>query len=296
MFVVYLSRKISHISKKPIKAGTIEQKITLTKGALEHRRGIQLLRQMPRVKKLLEYFKRRVGEEERRQRFGIRGAHLRTAWATYDASYAVTSDITGMTEWVLVTLAWHLLMRGGELQHITLNDVVWESNHAVIWLQPLKKRGGDRRKKVPQLIRFVPEQGEWQPYLALRRLTIELYKQNREEDDLLLARDAAGVGRVPYETGHVRCLARHIASLASLQPRKYGAQSFRIGGATDLANSDEPHTEAGLRAAGRWGSDIARIYARLSRVAHLQRSSAMFASDAQPLEEAERDFAQPSFL
>jgi hypothetical protein len=48
-----------------------------------------------------------------------------------------------------------------------------------------------------------------------------------------------------------------------LEPRRFGAHSLRIGGATAaLAAGMNPAT---IRAAGRWSSEVYRIYCRLSR-------------------------------
>ena len=73
----------------------------------------------------------------------------------------------------------------------------------------------------------------------------------------------------------------------------FGAHSYRIGGATDLANSGEA-TELHLKARGRWASDIGKIYSRLARSEQLKGSDLMYKAHGRDLEEMYDDFTQPA--
>ena len=66
--------------------------------------------------------------------------------------------------------------------------------------------------------------------------------------------------------------------------------SFRIGGATDLA--DQGASPLLLQAKGRWASDIGRIYARMTRRAQLQASSLMQKKGHRAMEDIFPSFTQ----
>ena len=75
------------------------------------------------------------------------------------------------------------------------------------------------------------------------------------------------------------------ALMASIgaDPRRFGAQSLRIGGATAaLAGGVEPSV---IRVCGRWSSDTAEIYMRLTRQA-ASRFSVLIGST--PFDDVER--------
>ena len=58
-------------------------------------------------------------------------------------------------------------------------------------------------------------------------------------------------------------MVQSLMARLGLDPRRFGAHSLRIGGATAaLAAGLSP---ASIRAAGRWSSEIYQIYCRLSR-------------------------------
>ena len=70
-----------------------------------------------------------------------------------------------------------------------------------------------------------------------------------------------------------------------------GAHSFRIGGATDLVATGQL-SQLLLQAKGRWQSDIGRIYARMTRRAHLAASELMHHARGRDLEELLPAFTQ----
>ena len=66
-----------------------------------------------------------------------------------------------------------------------------------------------------------------------------------------------------FTTDYVRDLVRCVMAAVGENPLEFGAHSLRIGGATAaLAAGMSPST---IRAAGRWSSEVYRIYCRLSR-------------------------------
>ena len=70
----------------------------------------------------------------------------------------------------------------------------------------------------------------------------------------------------------LRAFARRLFRAAG-QEGPVGAHSFRIRGATDLA--DQGASPVLLQAKGRWASDIGRIYARMTQSSQLAASVAM---------------------
>ena len=60
-----------------------------------------------------------------------------------------------------------------------------------------------------------------------------------------------------------RGMVQRLMGLLGLDPRRFGAHSLRIGGATAALAAGM--SAAAIRAAGRWSSDIYQIYCRLSR-------------------------------
>ena len=73
----------------------------------------------------------------------------------------------------------------------------------------------------------------------------------------------------PWLHGAVRDAAHSVG----LPHREFGAHSMRIGGATDLV--DRHASPLLLQAKGRWGSDIGKVYARMTRKAQLDVSLLM---------------------
>ena len=89
-------------------------------------------------------------------------------------------------------------------------------------------------------------------------------------------------------TKKLRSLCKKIASKLGYDPDEFGAHSPRIGGATDLGDT----SPLLLQAKGRWASDIGRIYARMTRRAHLAASALMHKAKGCDLEELLPEFTQ----
>lgn len=74
------------------------------------------------------------------------------------------------------------------------------------------------------------------------------------------------------------------ATALGYNPKEFGAHSPRIGGATDIESTGAA-SQLLLQAKGRWQSDIGRIYARMTRRAHLAASALMHRAKGRDLEE-----------
>ena len=81
-------------------------------------------------------------------------------------------------------------------------------------------------------------------------------------------------GKMP-DTKYVRELARRMGQALGIPPAALGGKSFRIAGATDLYDVYGEHARRLLHERGRWATDIAYIYARVSESAHLAAARRM---------------------
>ena len=94
-------------------------------------------------------------------------------------------------------------------------------------------------------------------------------------------------------TGTYRTTVRELARALGINPKQVGAQSTRIGGATDLAGTGQA-SQLLLQAKGRWSSEIGKIYARMTRRSQLAVSDLMYACKGRDLEEILPDYTQPA--
>ena len=98
-------------------------------------------------------------------------------------------------------------------------------------------------------------------------------------------------------TAHVRTAVRAIATLVGIDPTLVGGKSCRIGGGFALREWCELHgidAERLLRERGRWRSDIAFIYARMSDRVHLAGSRGIATADTSHATEANAQWVQPA--
>ena len=154
-------------------------------------------------------------------------------------------------------------------------------------IRPLKKKRGPLEPKVPQYIAEQADADGADAYSALRRLSA-LPLWERGDGPLFSTAESQ-----PMTTARFRALVKRYASALGYDPKTFGAHSARIGGATDVANSDE-YSEVLLEAKGRWGSDIGKIYARMTRRTHLRASAAMYRTKGRDVEEIVPSFVQPA--
>jgi hypothetical protein len=234
----------------------------------------------------------------RRKRRGLRRHHLRRAYKAM--GYDTARDVTAVNEWAALTVGREALARGGELcvsaafdraapQVPTRADVTFEEDRhgrtATLWLRPLKKRGKAKGAKVP--IVFVEGRGGGaSAYAALRRLFECDPAREGQAAETPLFRTKGGAA---MKVGYFRALVRRLAEILGLPPLEFGAHSPRIGGATDIGDTNPLM----LQAKGRWGSDIARIYARMTRRGLVKAGWAMHGKSSRDMEELHPSYVQP---
>jgi hypothetical protein len=89
------------------------------------------------------------------------------------------------------------------------------------------------------------------------------------------------------ETSEVRDMVKRVMEAAGRDPRRFGAHSLRIGGATAaLAMEVPPQT---IRLLGRWSSDIYTIYCRMSVQTALAAGTAIASAEVESLEQGFHD-------
>ena len=90
---------------------------------------------------------------------------------------------------------------------------------------------------------------------------------------------------------HLQEMVKAEATRQSLTPlTAYTAYSLRIGGATDRLDSGA--TEADIRKAGRWDSDVAEVYARPSVARLVSTSLAAYDARGADIESAVPGYTQ----
>jgi hypothetical protein len=288
-----MAREKSLKTRRLLRAGTIEGRISLAKGLLSHKYGFQIAGEAPRLKVFMRLLRANdpLGKSRRKRR-GLRGKHLRRIWKKH--AHVRQTTRVARSAWASTTTAWHVLARGGELEAVRRKDLQFRRacgkgkgrRYAVLWLRPLKKRRGQAQPKLPQFIVEQAEPEEWEPYAALRRLAETVDAEGASPEDPLFT---AAQGK-PMTTPRFRAQVKRLAALDGQDPKEFGAQSARVGGATDVA----PGGEMLLQAKGRWASDIGRIYAHMTRKAQIAASDIMFGNGSKDLEELFPDFAEPA--
>ena len=99
-----------------------------------------------------------------------------------------------------------------------------------------------------------------------------------------------------WSTSQVRAEAQRMASAAGEDGSRFGAKSYRAGGATDLRVhlGDDDKSKAVIKGRGRWWSDVAEIYQRTLLSAQLLGSVAMGAVGGVDMEAMCAGWSQPS--
>lgn len=132
-------------------------------------------------------------------------------------------------------------------------------------------------------------------YAALRRLERfdPVPADERATTPLFRRADAKGAHQ-PMTVPMMRALIKErMARLGYSVSSHREAHSCRIGGATDLASNGKS-SQLLLQAKGRWGSDIGRIYARMTRRSQMAASRLMQKAKGRDLEEIIPGFVQPT--
>ena len=158
-------------------------------------------------------------------------------------------------------------------------------------LRPLKKRGQAVQPKVPQYI-AEHDGGPSDTYAALARLVRLDPVEPALRAATPLFRLRSGNRLRPMVVEDVRNTIRaYAATIGYTCASEWGTHSARIGGATDLC-SQGSCSEVLLAAKGRLGSDIGKIYARMTRRAQLRASRLMQAARGRCVEELMPGFTQ----
>ena len=88
-----------------------------------------------------------------------------------------------------------------------------------------------------------------------------------------------------YSTEAVRKLGRRFAEAANIPPEAVGGKLWRIGGATDYFEVLGEQGARLLKARGRWGTDVAFVYARANARDMLEASTSVADADARDIED-----------
>jgi hypothetical protein len=106
----------------------------------------------------------------------------------------------------------------------------------------------------------------------------------KDKNPLVRARKRNNTDWRPLLTADMLHYAEKIAALVGLPIADFGGHSFRIGGATDLA--DAGGTKDQLKARGRWaGVDIGWIYARDTVGKQMRKADAIARASSASVEE-----------
>ena len=300
LFTEYLAVRRCKRSGKPLAVDTIAEYVSMLKQDLSVQFGFAIAGDPQRLPAVVKALRRERPRQQRRKRRGIRRAHLRAAWR---ASAKLRGDGRAAVNcWAAAVTAWQALARGGEVATTarerrrwaaswrpTRADLSFGSAHgrryACLMLRPIKRRNGEHGDKVPIL--FVEGDGGGDDaYAALRRLVDLDPCEAGQESSTPLFRDGDGS---PLSVEQLRGVARRVFQEAG-QSGNVGAHSFRIGGASDLV--DQGASASLLMAKGRWASDVAQIYARMTRRAQLAASRMMQQRGGRDCEELFSGFTQ----
>ena len=228
---------------------------------------------LDRLKGVVVGMERLMGEAAKCPRFGCR---------TQDLADAIKLQLSGGSaaeaNWrAAVTTAFCALLRGGEIGvsdgevwsatlHLTRADVTFYRDaegvlFCIIMMRPLKKKAG-QRKTVPVILRSGGTLID--PVVELWELFQRDPLRDDESPELTpLFRDTAS--GAAFRVKDIRRLVKWLMASIGLDPARFGAHSLRIGGATAaLAAGVAP---AQIRLLGRWSSDVAELYTRMTRQA-----------------------------
>jgi len=298
LFAEYLATRQNRHGKR-LAVDTVAQYISMVKQELSIRYGFAIAGEPHRLPQVIKALRRSRPKQQRRQRRGIRGQHLRAAWSASRQLREQSADAVNL--WAAATTAWQAVARGGEVATEQAELSAWSAarrptradltfhgkgrrRYAQLMLRGIKQNDGGIGDKVPILFARGDGGGD-DTYAALRRLVdVDPCPRGRRGVTPLFR-----VGGRPMTVEQLRGLAHTIWEAAGLRGN-VGAHSFRIGGATDVAANGG--SAALLQAKGRWSTDIGRIYARMTRRAQLGASLLMQRRAPRDLEELCPQFTQ----
>ena len=229
-----------------------------------------------------------VGDGEAPRRWGVRTQHLAQALAQELAGGSAQEQ-----NWrAALTVAFCGLLRGGEMalqdgqafdavNHLTRADVRFFRSqgvlHAAIKMRQLKSTRSLRGKTVEIVLRSGGTLID--PVAELWRL-FELDPVAKSDlGSMPLFRTADGGA---FTVSGVRAMVKALMASVGCDPRRFGAHSLRIGGATAaLAAGVDP---AVIRCMGRWSSDVYETYTRLCRETATRMSVAVASTEFHDME------------
>ena len=240
--------------------------------------------------------RRMVAQKPKRVRWGVR---------TQDLSLAISSFLDGddaeSANWAAaLSVAFCGLLRGAEFAlqakerfnprvHLTRADVRFKTDdggreYVVLTIRPAKGRPG-RGKEVRLLLGGGGDLID--PVRALKRL----WELDPVADELMAFTPLFRMSGAPLTVAAVRATVKALMGGLGLEPMRFGAHSLRIGGAS--AGLAAGLSEAALRAAGRWSSDVYQLYARAS-VEALRAMATVIGSTS--FTDVEREFVEEELL
>ena len=280
-------------SGRPISVNSISKYISQVHAYLEREHGCLATGGMDRVRlrALLKGLRRVYGQPPKRLRFGVR---------TQDLARAMRESLGGGSPlelmWrALLSVGFCGLMRGAELavldgnkfdevQDLTLADVAFGVDGGVsvfrLMMRPVKNAKILRGKTFALVLAGGGSLID--PVEALRAHVAVAAAAVPESE--WPSTPLFGSGGQPLHVRDVRRMVKALMASIGANPRMFGAHSLRIGGATAaLAGGVEPSV---IRVCGRWSSDIAEMYMRLTRQV-ASRCSLLIGST--PFDDIERD-------
>lgn len=220
LFATYLNTTPSLKTKQPVSVKTIETYISLLKGYLSHSYAFELMERAPRLKRYLLSLKEADPLAGiRRKRRALRRHHLRKMWKNLPEVRSNSPKATN--ECALLTTAWHVLARGGELAPSSFDptlsptraDLIFcrssqNIRYAIVWLRPIKKKGKTLHAKIPQFIQEYDGGGS-DAYAALARVELSDPVQGDARASTPLFRTVSSSGRRKhFTTSDMRNLIR----------------------------------------------------------------------------------------
>jgi hypothetical protein len=245
---------------------------------------------LARLAAMIKALRKERGDAAPMRRWGVRTQDLARAMEV-----GLSSGTAAEQNWrAALTVAFCGLLRGGEFalqdgeeldiaRHLTRADVRFYAEggcqYAAITIRQLKSK-----TTLGKTVEVVLRGGGslFDPVHELRRL-FELDPCSEERKHLTpLFRDAQ---HAAFTVAKVRAMVKALMAAIGCDPKRFGAHSLRIGGATAaLAAGVDP---AIIRCMGRWSSDVYEIYMRLTREVATQVSATVAST---PFHDMERAF------
>ena len=308
LFATNLATQRSSKTGQPMRAATIESYVSIIKGYFSTTYAFELTDKSPRLKRLLRYMHNDGDASTRKKRRGWRRRNFVKWYATLSNDEKKSVEV--VCEHAACATAWHTLARGGEIAPDLKAGVQWTpecgpsradlkfhkgrdgSRYAILWLRPLKKRSAGPQPKVPQYI-TEHDGGGSDTYTALKRyVKADPVPAQLAASTPLFRKQTARGAWAPIKITDLRKTVRKMAAkIGYTDTKEWGAHSFRIGGASDLAATGEA-SQLLLQAKGRWSSDIGKIYARMTRRCQLAGSRLMQRAQGKDLEEIFPQYTQ----